>query len=269
MKRRARRGRRKMDQSANRPDGQDCPDLPVAVIEEIILNLPADQALRVCRLVCREWKVVVDSASFWREKCRREGLKPRCITTELWDWKTFYFLFKEARNLLKNPSADESFSGWEIIQNGGDGWTIERIFAPHPDNTVTKCFVTSYHSCLKCQLIDLEKEGYSPAFLDEMQPDIVISDWYAPRRDCGSKYDICVELLNQNQEAIQTFQPESVFFPQWNDQQWKEMKHVFKNYGRGVRFIRFTHGGQDTKCWAGYYGIRVTSSSVKVCLTAG
>uniref|UniRef100_A0AAR2J0L4 FBA domain-containing protein n=2 Tax=Pygocentrus nattereri TaxID=42514 RepID=A0AAR2J0L4_PYGNA len=245
--------------------------LPDSVTEEITLNLPAEQALCVCRLVCRRWKAVVDSASFWREKCRREGLKPRCITTELGDWrgwKTFYFLFKEPRNLLKNPSAGENFSGWEIIRNGGDGWITDRIFAPHPDKTVTKCFLTSYRLCLKRQLIDLEKEGYSPAILDEMQPDIVISDWYAPRRDCGSQYDICIELLNQFQEAVQTLQPESVIFPQWNDQPWKEMTHVFKDYGRGVRFIRFTHGGRDTQFWAGYYGIRVTSSSVKVCLTA-
>lgn len=31
--------------------------------------------------------------------------------------------------------------------------------------------------CLKQQLIDLKKEGYSPAFMDQWQPNIKISDW--------------------------------------------------------------------------------------------
>jgi len=43
------------------------------------------------------------------------------------------------------------------------------------------------------------------------------------------------------------------------------MTYVFKDYGHGVRFIRFTHGGVDTQFWAGHYGIRVTNSSVEIC----
>ncbi|XP_017566384.2 F-box only protein 6-like isoform X1 [Pygocentrus nattereri] len=258
------RRRRRMGQSASSADGQGCSGLPVAVIEEIILNLPAEQALCVCRLVCREWKAVVDSASFWREKCRREGLKPRTTDRKTRDWQVFYWLSKKRRNLLRNPKAEENYRGWDIIENGGDKWHIEGMFVPHPDETVTKCFVTSYFPCMKRQLINLQKEGYSLALLDEMQPDIIISDWYAPRWDCGSKYEICVELLNHKKAAIQTFRPEPVTFPQWNDQQWNQMTHVFSDYGPGVRYVRFTHGGKDTQFWAGWYGIRVTNSSVEI-----
>lgn len=32
--------------------------------------------------------------------------------------------------------------------------------------------------CTKEQLIDLEKEGYSTAFMDNLQPHIKISDWW-------------------------------------------------------------------------------------------
>ncbi|XP_076840254.1 F-box only protein 6-like isoform X2 [Brachyhypopomus gauderio] len=238
--------------------------LPVAVMEEILLHVPAQQVICVCRLVCREWMSIVDSASFWRERCRREGFKPRVADKKPKDWQAFYFLCKKRHNLLKNPSAKENLNGWLILKNGGDLWTVENMFAPHPDDTVTKCFVTSYDLCLKSQLIDLEKEGYNPAFLDDIQPDIIISDWYAPRWDCGSQYEICVDLLNQKKKIVKTFKPDIVTFPQWNDQQWKQMTHVFKDYGRGVRFIRFTHGGQDTQFWAGWYGIRVTNSSVEI-----
>ncbi|XP_073678758.1 F-box only protein 44-like [Garra rufa] len=129
----------------------------------------------------------------------------------------------------------------------------------------TKCFVTSYELCLKQQLIDLKKEGYSDAFMDQMQPHIKISDWYAPRSDCASEYELCVELLDQRENLISIFQPDKALFLYENDEPWCQMTHVFKDYGPGVRFIRFTQGGNDTQHWAGWYGIRVTNSSVEIC----
>lgn len=38
----------------------------------------------------------------------------------------------------------EEFKDWKIVENGGDRWAVENMFKPHPDETVTKCFVTSY-----------------------------------------------------------------------------------------------------------------------------
>lgn len=46
---------------------------------------------------------------------------------------------------------------------------------------------------------------------------------YAPRWDCGSKYKIQVELLNQTKEPVETFAPETIYFEQWNDQQWNQV----------------------------------------------
>ncbi|XP_027000299.1 F-box only protein 6-like isoform X8 [Tachysurus fulvidraco] len=211
------------------------PTLPLAIIEEILLNLPGHQVICVCRLVCSEWKSVVDSNAFWRKRCRREGLKPLNIHKVPRHWQMFYFLCKMRRNLLKNPNAD-GFAGWKIEENGGDGWIKDCIFVPHPDETVTKCFVTSYE--------------------------------YAPRWDCGSEYQIQVELLNHRKRTVQSFESEPVFFPQWNDQKWEEMTYTFKDYGPGIRFIRFKHGGKDTQYWAGHYGIRVTHSSVEISPSA-
>uniref|UniRef100_A0A672RBZ1 F-box only protein 6-like n=1 Tax=Sinocyclocheilus grahami TaxID=75366 RepID=A0A672RBZ1_SINGR len=236
--------------------------VPLAVVvEEILLNLPAHQVVRVCRLVCHEWKELVDSAAHWRERCRREGIQPQDVSRPPDNWCQFYFLTKKRRNLLKNPRAE----GWTIVQNGGHRWVAEENRKPFPDETVTKCFVTSYGLCMKQQLIDLKKEGYSDAFMDQLQPHIKISDWYAPRFDCGCQYEISVELLDRRKNPICTFQPQKVFFQQWNDEPWCQMIHVFKDYGPGVRFIHFTHGGVDTQFWAGWYGIRVTNSSVEIC----
>lgn len=43
-----------------------------------------------------------------------------------------------------------------------------------------------------------------------------------------------------------------------------QVKHVFKSYPSGVRFVEFTHGGKDTKFWAGHYGVKMTNSGVFV-----
>ncbi|TSM04915.1 F-box only protein 6 [Bagarius yarrelli] len=254
----------KLNKMGNSACSPVCPALPLNAIEEVLLNLPEQQVICVCRLVCTEWKSVVDSTALWRERCRRDGIKPLVIHKIPRDWQVYYLLSKKRRNLLKNPDADEGFNNWKILKNGGDRWAIENVFRPHPDETVTECFVTSYGLCMKSQLVDLEQEGYSPALMDIIQPDIVISDWYAPRWDCGSVYEIHVELLNQKKKTVQFFQPDPVRLPQWNDQQWQQMTHTFRDYGPGVRFVQFTHGGQDTQFWAGHYGIRVTHSSVEI-----
>lgn len=43
-----------------------------------------------------------------------------------------------------------------------------------------------------------------------------------------------------------------------------KITHTFTDYGPGVRFIRFEHGGQDTVFWKGWYGARVTHSHVTI-----
>uniref|UniRef100_UPI0037E84519 F-box only protein 6-like n=1 Tax=Semicossyphus pulcher TaxID=241346 RepID=UPI0037E84519 len=245
------------------------PAVPLEILEEIFLNLPPHQVVSICRLVCHQWKEVADSESLWIERCRREGYRIHGASKIPQDWRLFYFLCKKRRNLLKNPRGEEKLRNWQITDNGGDKWKVEGLMVPHPNEIIQKNFVTSFGTCRKTQMIDLTVEGYNPSFMDHFQPDIKISDWYAPRWDCGSEYEIRVELLNQRKRPVQTFAPETIFFEQWNDQKWNQMTHVFKNYGPGVRYIRFTHGGKDTQFWAGWYGIRVTDSSVEVCPAGG
>lgn len=239
--------------------------VPLEVLEEIFLNLPSDKVVRICRLVCKQWKEVADSESLWRERCRREGYNLQDVSKIPKDWRVFYFLRKKKRNLLKNPRAEDKFRDWQILENGGNQWTIEGLMVPHPNETIQKNFVTSYGMCRKSQLIDLESEGYNSSFMDQYQPHIKISDWYAPRWDCSCEYSISVELLNQRKKPVQKFAPATIYFEQWNDQQWNQITHVFKNYGPGVRYVRFIHGGKDGQFWAGWYGIRVTDSCIEIC----
>ncbi|XP_077588761.1 F-box only protein 6-like isoform X2 [Stigmatopora nigra] len=215
------------------------------------MNLPPEQVVLICRVVCHQWKDIADCQSLWKNRCRREGYRLHDNSKVPKDWRLFFFMCKKRRNLLKNPQAEDEMRDWQILENNGHHWKIEPIIFAHPNESVQKNFVTSFGMCTKCQLIDLEKEGYNASFMDHLQPQIKISDWYAPRTDCGCQYMIHVELLNQKKKPIKTFSPEKIFFEQWNDGTWNQITHVFQNYGPGVRFIRFVHGGQDSQFWAG------------------
>ncbi|XP_073731810.1 F-box only protein 6-like [Misgurnus anguillicaudatus] len=146
-----------------------------------------------------------------------------------------YFLSKNRCNLLKNTRAEDGFKGWNIVENGGDEWKIEDNFAALPNDNNEKCFATSFGLCLKQQLINLKKkEGFSSAFMDHLQPDIKISDWYAPSFDCRCYYEIWVELLDQDKKPISVFHPEKVFFKKWNDQRWCQVSLI-------IMFKLFNH----------------------------
>lgn len=41
-----------------------------------------------------------------------------------------------------------------------------------------------------------------------------------------------------------------------------QVSYTFSDYPPGVRHILFQHGGKDTQFWAGWYGPRVTNSSI-------
>ncbi|XP_065115423.1 F-box only protein 2-like [Paramisgurnus dabryanus] len=160
-------------------------------------------------------------------------------------------------NLLKNPHGHEDFSNWELTENGGNQWSIE----PIPDDAVVSYFCTSHKPCLKKQVIILLQSGYDAAYLDSA-PEVTVRDWYSTREDCGGVYRLTVSLLNENREVIATFKPDDVTVPL--ETPWTQVTHKFTDYGPGLRFISFEHGGQDDKEWKGWYGIRVTGSSVTI-----
>jgi len=68
--------------------------------------------------------------------------------------------------------------GWNFKSNGGDQFAVEKppvgCGEPSPRDT---CFVTSFHSCSKEQMINLKEVGAAPSFMDLLQPEIVISEW--------------------------------------------------------------------------------------------
>ncbi|XP_008318697.1 F-box only protein 2 isoform X2 [Cynoglossus semilaevis] len=172
------------------------------------------------------------------------------------------------RNLLKNPSGEDELEFWELTENGGSGWKVEDMPGDcghdFDNEDVTKYFATSFEPCQKKQLIDLLAEGYTPEELDG-QPAVTVVDWYSGRTDCGCTYQMTVRLLDENQEVLQEQSPEPVTLdPDSDDCSWTQVSNTFSDYGPGLRFISFEHGGKDDKYWDGWYGVRVTGSSVTV-----
>ncbi|XP_067288183.1 F-box only protein 2-like [Pseudorasbora parva] len=175
------------------------------------------------------------------------------------------------RNLLKNPNGDDGLKYWQLTENGGDQWRIEDIPGncrhAYDNELITKYFCTSFAPCIKRQVINLLAEGYDPKYLDLRQPAVNVEDWYSGRTDCGCIYKIAVVLLDKNQKVLAEFKPEKVILnPDCGDCSWRKVSHTFTGYGPGLRFISFEHGGQDTKFWKGWYGVRVTGSSVTIDL---
>ncbi|KAM9410629.1 F-box only protein 2 isoform 1-T2 [Pholidichthys leucotaenia] len=173
-----------------------------------------------------------------------------------------------ARNLLKNPSGEEQLEFWELTENGGCCWTVEDMPGDcgheFSSDGVTKYFATSFELCLKRQVIDLLAEGYSSEQLDAA-PVVMVQDWFCGRTDCGCTYQITICLLDENREVIKDFNHGPLTLdPDSESCSWKQVSHTFSDYGPGVRYISFEHGGTDTKYWDGWFGVRVTGSSVTV-----
>ncbi|XP_061074797.1 F-box only protein 6-like [Conger conger] len=172
-----------------------------------------------------------------------------------------------AGNLIKNPCGQENMAFWAITANGGDKWRVDDISFPGRNDflpeVMTKTFVTSFGMCLKKQVVDLLAAGFLPDALDA-QPPVTVKDWYSGRTDCGCTYQLTVCLLDENKEILQKFEPSKVTLEKKDGDSWRKVTRTFSQYGPGLRFISFEHGGQDTQYWKGSYGVRVTGSSVIV-----
>ncbi|XP_013359768.1 PREDICTED: F-box only protein 6 isoform X3 [Chinchilla lanigera] len=210
--------------------------LPENILLELFTHVPARHLLLRCRPVCSLWRDLIDLVTLWKRKCLREGFIPKDWDQPVADWKVFYFLCSLRRNLLHNPCAEEDMESWTLDANEGDHWKVESIPGAHgtnfPDPNVKKYFVTSYG--------------------------------FAARRDCGCTYQIRVQLVSADYIILASFEPPPVTIEQWNDATWTEVSHTFSDYPPGVRHILFQHGGQDTQYWAGWYGPRVTNSSIVI-----
>ena len=269
--------------------------LPPEMVLLLFEYVPLPDIVRVCRLVCKGWQYFLDDPQFWQLRMMQGGnfdRRLRDIPNVCWPKLCRYTVCD--LNLVKNFVGDDvlslepwkvNYSSWEAFsqtleggvfrRGGGDEWTIEDgwIKPEEPRNAIllkenegcTKNYVTSHEWCCREQFIDLLSLGFLPKILDELQPAIDVSEWFSARWDCGSVFQIRVDLLDGNYRSVKSFQY-SKKTSQWQggQQGWQKVQHTFTDYGPGVRFVRFADGGKDLQWWAGHYGSKMAAAWVTV-----
>lgn len=142
-----------------------------------------------------------------------------------------------------------SFSGWEITENYGDGWIIDG----------NGWYRTSWDSNTKHQMIDLIDLGYTAAELDS-QPYINVGEWVkGTSPNYADYYWMTIELLNENMEILDEY-----ILDINTTENWEWVGSMFDNYGSGLRYIKFEHGGVDTEFWLGHYGTTMDYAFVDI-----
>ena len=222
----------------------------------------------------------------WPQLCIRTIYNPNLIKSigmdgelSLDPWTISYDDWKHFSQNLTYTEQQEHRSGynygggymWDIENGGGNKWDVEKTI---PDQNTqllaenggsSKNYVTSYEWCCRQQILDLSKLGFAPAILDTLQPVIEVSEWFCARNDCGSKFKLRVDLLDKQYSSLAKFE-HSEETPQWHGDAlgWRKVEHKFRNYGAGVRYIRFADAGKDTQWWAGHYGSKMAGAWVRV-----
>lgn len=265
---------------------------PYELSFHILEYVPPLDLVRVCMLVCRAWRDLLAEPGFWRQLMKNGGncsAKLSSITDVNWPKLCYYTLCEP--NMIKSFSADGqlSFTHWKTSstewrvfklssrgarrdRGGGNGWEKEQWINPEEHADVltenSGCrnnYVTSYGWCCREQVIKLTDVGLSNEIMDEIRPQIDISEWFCARFDCGCHYCIRVELLDAKREVVKYFE-HSVLTEQWlgGELGWRKIQHMFDAYSPGVRYLRFADAGKDTQFWAGHYGSKMAAAWARV-----
>ena len=238
-------------------------------------NLPAVDWAKLCLYTVHEPNLV---KSFLSDG--KLSLKPWKILYEDWSHLDEKYVTKMLRleygsaEGSQQPAAAGASRRQYRLYGGGNGWDIEEWIKkgdPKDEEVLrensgsTKNYVTSYEWCCRWQLVDLEKCGFTPAIMDAVRPPILTSEWFCARWDCGSIFKTTVALLDKDFKFVQEFK-HSEKTAQWKGGElgWRKVKHIFQEYGKGVRYVLFLDGGKDTQYWAGHYGSKMAAANVEV-----
>ncbi|XP_069396041.1 F-box only protein 50-like [Paralichthys olivaceus] len=222
------------------------------------------------------------SAAEWKKKCEAEWSLQGAPLPDSLDWKSVYEAKPLGRNLLKNPSPlglskdappperDATMRGLPCFQLDGDftGWTTSVEILPYDTSGIPKgaviCQLPKRSWFSMEQVVDLKAEGLWEELLDTFQPEIFIQDWYEETRVHQSIYQLHVKLLGADKSTVIS---EHCVNPTEDlstySHTWKEVSHVFCNYGPGVRYVHFLHRLKNSFMME-FYPTKFTGSSVIV-----
>lgn len=251
------------------------------LLTEILSYVPDGDLVHRARLVCRQWRLVVDEPGLWKRKAQRRGCRlPHTGTRgagHAWPQHTYRNIAVKnpfGRNLIRNPDGKQGvLVEWQSKHTSRHGWKIEDPPAgadsletvDELQGRCTSCWATTYYPCEKWQVVDLATEGCSEEMMAALRPDIYISEWFAARFDCGSKYRLRVQLQDGDNKVLDRFKFDHEE-PQWTGSRWTKVEHTFKRPPSSVRYVHFFDAGEDTQFWAGHYGSKMTGATVRLVL---
>ncbi|KAJ7304176.1 hypothetical protein JRQ81_011707 [Phrynocephalus forsythii] len=247
--------------------------LPDEVLEQILSWVPARVLVARCSLVCRRWRDLLGRPTLWKRQWERDPDHRAALEAAQrhrgMDWGRVSVLRPLGRNLLKNPRGKEQSKHWSIHFSKSQCFLHRTRRFPRDSQKTRPRLTTCYHWYSKTQVIDLLKEGFWEDLLDTYQPDILISDCWEDHRSTGWQYSIQITLLAADQTSIITeFKFHLGSTRHQNTAGQKEIYHVFRNYGPGVRYVQFWHEGQDSESWMGCFGAQLTNSVVMAKISA-
>ena len=278
-------------------DERDPLALPYQVAAHVLDYVPPRELVSVCMLVCRRWRAFLTDPTVWKVRMRRGGnYSPEldAITRAEWPKLCLHTLYQP--NLIKSLDPEQqtlSFAHWKWCSVNWDHfklstnksqtrederyrshyWEIERCINPDVDKELlaenggcVQNYVTSYQWGCREQVVCLaDAAGLSNKIMDQVQPRIEVWEWFCARDDCGSVFCFRVELLSARKRIIK-FHEETVKTEQWQGGRlgWRKLQHTFRDYGHGVRYLRFADAGKDTQYWAGHYGSKMAAAWARV-----
>ena len=207
--------------------------------------------------------------NFLKNPCGDEKFKYWCFCRQMRVNHLEEFNTEEINNIIKlckdslnTANKDASVLNIWQIQRGDDDQGTSLCF--NKENMPCNKFATSYILAEKMQLVDLYKEFFLGKDLHKFKAKLEISEYYAPRFDCGCKYNLCVYLIDDNFKLVDYYKFDDEF-AQWSENTWKQTTHLF-DIKEQIRYILFYHSGVDTQFWAGFYGSKMTNGSIRIIL---
>ena len=248
-------------------------------------------------IVSKRWRNIVENKYFWIKKSILDGKSIEIEAKQLNEKNIFiakrlYFSNPFRINLIKNPCGHMGLKYWcftlkshqiesnkELLRYTKDLYNyylknyetdenlteIRNYWQVESSDNDIKMFATSYIEGTKFQIIDLKSEGLDYQLIKAIRPKIRISETYCARRDCGSRYKLVVRLLDDKFRILKELYREDKI-QQWSDGELRKIDFELKDYSNALRYIFYYHHGCDTQFWAGYYGIKITNSTVQVII---
>ncbi len=191
--------------------------------------------------------------------------KENCGATLDYSWPTASDNCTAYNNLLYSVDNAEGLDGWTIIQQTGNGWrAVEGAEGPKYQSSYDSRTSTTVTN-RKSKEVSLLAAGYTKEYLDSA-PSISVGEEIVAYLNNGDKdlYYVKYELRDEDHNIIASYSSGSRTSPKKVGSTPVKEEFIFTNYGSGVRYVYFEHGGLDAGFWEGYYGAAFYNCHIKL-----